>query len=159
MTRRILVPIDGSPLSRKALRHALADVPDGSITVLHVADLFDPDDEFVPGKGASYEPMIGSDEWYEQADTVATRLFEEAQELATEYDRDVTTESDIGDPARIIVDFTTDEDIDHVVLGTHGRPRESRVVFGSVAETVARRSPVPVTLVRYNRPTGVSGRR
>ena len=39
-------------------------------------------------------------------------------------------------------------DIDHVVMGSHGRSGLSRVLLGSVAENVVRRSTVPVTVVR-----------
>lgn len=52
------------------------------------------------------------------------------------------------DPKRIIVEFADEENIDHIVLGAHGRPAEKRPVFGTVAEVVARRATVPVTLVR-----------
>ncbi|MGM0716648.1 MAG: universal stress protein [Halobacteriota archaeon] len=42
MSTRVLVPIDGSPLSRRALRHALEEFPHASVTVYHVIDLFEP---------------------------------------------------------------------------------------------------------------------
>ncbi|MFT4923423.1 MAG: nucleotide-binding universal stress UspA family protein [Haloarculaceae archaeon] len=148
MTERILVPLDGSPLSRRALRHALTEFPDASVTVLHVVDMFE------PGYGAdhdvetSYEPLMGSEEWYERADEVSEQLFEDARQLAVDYDRKIATAKDIGDPKQIIVDFAQEEDIDHIVLGTHGRMEEKRAIFGSTAEMVARRATVPVTLIR-----------
>jgi len=54
----------------------------------------------------------------------------------------------VGRPAREIVRYADDHDIDQIVMGSHGRDRASRVLLGSVAETVARRAPVPVTIVR-----------
>jgi nucleotide-binding universal stress UspA family protein len=148
MTKRILVPIDGSPLSQRALRHALEEFPDASITVLHVVDLFEPGYGAYPDFETTYEPLMGSEEWYDRAEEVSERLFEDARELAAEYDREVSTTSEIGDPKRIIVDFAAEEDIDHIVLGAHGRTEEERPVFGSIAEIVARRATVPVTLIR-----------
>jgi nucleotide-binding universal stress UspA family protein len=148
MSKNVLVPIDGSPLSNKALRHALTEFSDASITVLHVVDLFEPGYGTSLDFETSYEPLMGSEEWYERAEDVSDQLFEAAEETATEHDREVTTESEIGDPKRIIVDFVEEEDIDHVVLGAHGRTEEKRPIFGSIAEIVARRSPVPVTLIR-----------
>jgi nucleotide-binding universal stress UspA family protein len=148
VTAKILVPIDGSALSRTALRHALETFPDASITVLHVVDLFE------PGYGArldvetSYEPLMGSEEWYDRAEEVADHLFEEARDIAAEHDREIETASEIGDPKRIIVEFADEEDIDHIVLGAHGRPEADRSIFGSIAELVARRASVPVTLIR-----------
>ncbi|GAB7020902.1 hypothetical protein JCM18750_37640 [Halostagnicola bangensis] len=38
--------------------------------------------------------------------------------------------------------------VDHIVIGSHGRSGPSRVLLGSVTERVARRAPVPVTIVR-----------
>lgn len=148
MTENVLIPIDGSPLSFRALRHALREYPDASITVLHVVDLFE------PGYGAqfdfesAYEPLTGSEEWYKRSEEITDQLFDEVQEHANEYGRDVSTVSEIGDPKRIIVDYADETEIDHIVIGAHGRPDEERPLFGSVAELVARRAAVPVTLIR-----------
>lgn len=84
----------------------------------------------------------------ERAEEVSDRLFKEARELADDYDRDLSVTSEIGDPKRVIVDYADEEDVDHVVLGAHGRAERGRPIFGSVAEIVARRAAVPVTLVR-----------
>ncbi|MGM0605642.1 MAG: universal stress protein [Halobacteriota archaeon] len=147
MTRTILVPIDGSPLSFKALRHALSAFPDASITVLHVADLFEPGYDVHGEFETAYEPLMGTAEWYERVDDVTNALFEEARQLAADYDREITTESEIGDPKRVVVDYVDEEAIDHVVIGAHGRTSD-RPMYGSVAEVVVRRSAVPVTIVR-----------
>ncbi|MFA9517869.1 universal stress protein [Halopenitus sp. H-Gu1] len=148
MSKNVLVPIDGSPLSFQALRHALREFPDASVTVLHVVDLFEPGYGAYPDFETSYEPLMGSEDWYERAEEVSQQLFEEAEELANDYDREVNTVSEIGDPKRLIVDFADEEDIDHIVMGAHGRAKEKRPVYGSITEIVARRAPVPVTIVR-----------
>jgi nucleotide-binding universal stress UspA family protein len=148
MSKNVLVPMDGSPLSNEALRHALIEFPDASITVLHVVDIFEPGYGVYSDSETSYEPLMGSEEWYERAEKVSDQLFEEAEELAAEHGREISTESEIGDPKRIIVDFADEEEIDHVVVGAHGRTEKERPIFGSIAEIVARRLPVPVTLVR-----------
>jgi len=44
--------------------------------------------------------------------------------------------------------YAEDLDVDHIVMDSHGRSGASRVLLGSVAETVTRRSPVSVTIVR-----------
>lgn len=54
----------------------------------------------------------------------------------------------IGDPATELVNFIEENDIDLVVMGTHGRKGINRLVFGSVAESLIRNSPVPVMTVR-----------
>ncbi len=142
----VLVPVDGSSLSARALRHALETFPDAEITVYHVVDLFETD--YVNGTESTYEPMIGSSEWDRFVADARDRVFAEAEEIAGEYGHSITTESDVGDPKRLVVEYATEEAVDHVVIGAHGRPRPSRPFFGSVVERVVKRSPVPVTVVR-----------
>jgi nucleotide-binding universal stress UspA family protein len=148
MATHVLVPMDGSPLSKQALRHAFDHFPAARVTVLHVVDLFEPGYGASPDFESSYEPLMGSEEWYSRAQGISDRIFEEAGEIAADHDRDVETAPDIGDPKRIIVDYTEEEDVDHVVLGAHGRSDEGRALYGSVSQTVARRATVPVTIVR-----------
>jgi len=54
----------------------------------------------------------------------------------------------VGRPARAIEECAEEAAVDHVVIGSHGRDGIARILLGSVAETVVRRSPVPVTAVR-----------
>lgn len=147
MTRQVLVPYDGSPLSDRALRHALTTSPDAQVTVLHVIDLFEPDYGRETGD-SDYEPMMGSEAWYQQAEEASDRRLDEAEAIAADYDQSISRRSEIGDPERVIVDYAEEEPVDHIVLGAHGRQDEDRPVYGSVAQTVARRSTVPVTIVR-----------
>ena len=142
----ILVPVDGSPLSHRALRYALETFPDAEIVAFHVSDLFDPR----PGTGteSDYEPLVGSEEWYAMEQEAADELLGEAEAIAEEYDREIATESDIGDPQRLIPDYAEESDVDHVVIGVHGREEQERTLFGRVAETVVFRSPVSVTVIR-----------
>lgn len=146
MVGTVLVPVDGSPLSMRALEHAVETFPDAEITVLHVIDLFDA--EYGAARETTFEPLIGTEEWYEVARASTERLFERVEETAAEHDREVETTSEVGDPERIVPDYAAEVGIDHVVLGAHGRPDPDRPLFGRVAETVAARAGVSVTLVR-----------
>ena len=53
-----------------------------------------------------------------------------------------------GDPAAEIVRLATEEGIDLIVVGTHGRTGIGRLLMGSVAEHVLRKAPCPVVTVR-----------
>jgi nucleotide-binding universal stress UspA family protein len=53
-----------------------------------------------------------------------------------------------GTPAGVILDVVESEKATMVALATHGATGLKRLLFGSVAETVIRKSPVPVFLVR-----------
>jgi nucleotide-binding universal stress UspA family protein len=58
---------------------------------------------------------------------------------------------------RSIVDYVGGEDIDLVVMGTHGRTGVGRILLGSVAENVIRTASVPVMTVRSNEVGGDDG--
>ena len=142
MPRAILVPYDGSPQAADALEHALREYPGADVTVLHVIDPTD--------TGYSGGPMLPdfSEQWYESAKEAAEEIFAEAQERAADHKGALHTARELGRPAREIINYADDADVDHIVIGSHGRAGVTRIVLGSVAEDVARRAPIPVTIVR-----------
>jgi nucleotide-binding universal stress UspA family protein len=137
---QVLVPIDGSDPSDVALEHAFEQFAADSITALYVMDPVDGATAWGPGS---------ADDWMAAAEERAEAVLEEAEAMAAEAGIDITTDSIVGRPARGIVDYAEEHDMEHVVIGSHGREGVSRVLLGSVAETVVRRSPVPVTVVRH----------
>jgi nucleotide-binding universal stress UspA family protein len=139
MPRSILVPVDGSPESSRALAFAVEEWPDASVTLLHVID---PVDAGYSGTGGI---PSGAEQWYENAKAQSADLFER---LAADFDREFETQTEVGRPASTIVEFTEEGRFDHLVMGSHGRKGVSRILLGSVAESVVRNSPVPVTVVR-----------
>lgn len=52
-------------------------------------------------------------------------------------------------PARAILDYAREVDVDAIVVGTHGRGRVAQFFMGSVAENVVRHAPCPVLTVRH----------
>ncbi|MEF8781441.1 MAG: universal stress protein [Haloferacaceae archaeon] len=142
MTRKILVPMDESKPAEKALEYAIETHPEADITVLNVIHL-----EPLPGEGSV---ITFDDDIMEGAYGHAEEIFERASEVAGEagYDRELETDTVEGKPSRAIVDYVEDEEIDAIVMGSHGRDGTARILLGSVAETVVRRAPVPVTVVR-----------
>ena len=137
---RLLVAYDGTPLAEKALEHALTTYPDAEITVLHVIDYLE--DSY----GA--EELIGSGELRERAHDRSAALLADAEDVAEANGRAISTATRVGKPPREIVDYTQDHDIDTIVIGSHGRSLMARVLLGSVAESVVRRAPTPVLVVR-----------
>ncbi|QSG10616.1 Nucleotide-binding protein, UspA family [Halapricum desulfuricans] len=134
MSRSVLVPTDGGPLSRDALEYAIATFPDATFTLVHVVDprYTDPDeDELRP-----------------------ERAFTDLLDVAGRHDIEVETEIRVGHPSREIVAVSEDNAVDDIVMGSHGREGASRILLGSIAERVLRRAPVPVTIVRPHQRTG-----
>lgn len=148
MTDRVLVPVDGSPLSFEALEHAVERYPEAALTVLHVVDLFETDYADFLDAETTYEPMIGTEEWYDHVHRIGGAILEEAERLAGDRDRTVETADEIGDPERVVVDYDEEHDVDQVILGAHAGDEARRSLLGSVAATVVRRAPCGVTVVR-----------
>ncbi len=136
----ILVPIDGSPQSTTALEYAVEEFEPGEIVLLHVIDPIE------AGYSATASVPGYSEEWYKHQKQEATSLFEEARDLVDGAELETATE--VGRPSRTIVEYAAENEIDHIVMGSHGRSGVTRILLGSVAEAVVRRSPVPVTIVR-----------
>lgn len=90
----------------------------------------------------------GGPEESEELKELSETILAEAREIATDHGADIETESVRGRPDRAIVAYAEDNGFDLVIMGSHGREGARRVLFGSVAETVVRRSPVPVLVVR-----------
>ncbi|MFB6077698.1 MAG: universal stress protein [Halarchaeum sp.] len=139
---RILIPIDESEQSTDALEYALEEFESDDITVIHVIDPIE------AGYTAQATVPGYSEEWYEQAEEEAESLFETAQEVADEYGVTLDTATEVGRPSRTIVNYAEENGYEHIVMGSHGRSGVTRILLGSVAEAVVRRSPMPVTIVR-----------
>ncbi|QZA89273.1 universal stress protein [Salinarchaeum sp. IM2453] len=134
---RVLVPIDGSDPAEQALQHAVDYDPD-AVVVIHVID---------PAVGLrTGEAYTSYDQFLDAGKQRANSLFARASEIVP--DELLETDTVIGSPAREIVSYAEENDIDQIVLGSHGRSGISRILLGSVAEGVTRRAPVPVTVVR-----------
>ena len=140
--RRILVPVDGSPTSNKALVAALdmARDVDARVRLVHLIDEL----AFVTGFEASAEvlPLIRQD---------AERVLNEAAEIARAAG--VTVETQLLDrPGQRLGDCIANEaadwDADLIVVGTHGRHGVQRALLGSGAEQIIRLAPVPVLVIR-----------
>ncbi|EMA37229.1 universal stress protein [Halobiforma nitratireducens] len=140
MSEHILVPYDGSAPSKDALEYALEKFPNADITALYV----------VPAPEGYWGAFDDGGEQATDADEARDRgrtILEEAVETAADHGHDLGTEVTTGQPDREIVEFA-DGEYDTIVIGSHGREGVSRVLLGSVAENVVRRSPVPVAVVR-----------
>ena len=136
----VLVPTDGSPVSRDALDFAMAVHPTARLTLFYVID-------YVEEINVA-EALVGFEELHKRATNRAEDLLEEEATRASGHDGDVTTEFVFGKPSREISDGAGEQDVDLIVMGSHGRTGLSRVLLGNVAQRVLQRAPVPVTVIR-----------
>lgn len=144
MGQHVLVPVDGSSRSEKALEYVLEELPEPRITLLHVLEPVSP-------MGYGDDEYFDVEEYRAETDRQRERgeeMLEEYRDTAAGRGVEVETLLASGQPARQILEAAESSDVDHVVMGSRGRSGVGRVLFGSVAETVTRRAPVPVTIVR-----------
>lgn len=89
---------------------------------------------------------------YDPTSLVKTLLSEARQDVAPLISRAGLKPDDLvvveGEPADAVLQFAEHHDADVIVIGSHGRRGLSRLVLGSIAESVVRRSPIPVLVVR-----------
>jgi nucleotide-binding universal stress UspA family protein len=141
--KQIMVPIDFSECSKKALPYALALAREhrADLTLLYVV-----------------EPAYGAGEYggIDYAQIEASMREGGEKELARMAAEEVrgqvkaVTQVCVGNPARAIVETARDLPADLIVIATHGRTGLKHVLLGSVAEHVVQRAPCPVLVVREN---------
>jgi len=140
--QRILVPVDGSASSNRALAAALhiAHAGGGRIRVLH-------DIDELAYLSPYSDPAATIEEVRAKADGVLKSAAATCEAAGVSVDRRL-----VEAPGRRLGDVVADEatgwGADLVVIGTHGRRGLQRLLLGSGAEQVLRLAPVPVLVVR-----------
>ncbi|MEF8802511.1 MAG: universal stress protein [Halolamina sp.] len=141
MGEQILVPFDGSDPSREGLNYALDSFSDPDITALYVISIPE-------GYWSAFETDPTDLPIYESAEEEGAGILDEAVEIAAEAGIDIDTQLATGAPADRIVDRAEVEDVDLIVIGSHGRKGVSHVLLGSVAEKVIQRASRPVLVAK-----------
>lgn len=127
----ILVPIDGSEPSERALRFGaeMADRFESSLKVVHITD----------------EETDATEQLLDRAETILREAgFVEKPTIAIDIDLGFRSADKVGNE---ILDLVETEGFDHVVMGHHGTGVVDRAILGSAAETVIDANDVPVTVV------------
>jgi len=141
MYERILVPTDGSTATGNAIDHAieLARTHDATLHALYVVDV-----------GAYSSLEVGAEVVADGLESEGETAVDAVADRAADAGVDVETAVETGVVHRVIVEYVADNDIDLVVMGTHGRTGVGRFLLGSVAEKVVRTAAAPVLTVRSN---------
>lgn len=140
--RKVLVPVDFSDPSRKAVRYAkvFAQQFEASITLLHTVEplTYPPDFAFVP--------LLPPDVEEKRTQEIQNQL----ENLAKSVGADIQVNSVLrtGRPWQEIVRFAKEDDTDLLVISTHGYTGLKHALLGSVAEKIVRHAPCPVLVVR-----------
>ena len=143
---RILFPVDFSDVSPKIVPWvlAMAEKFDTEVHLLFVARRL----EYY----SSVYMEFGTINDFQAGVVKGSEL--KMEEFATAHFRKhvhCKTQVTLGDAAEEILNYIESERIDLVIIGTHGRKRFEKLLFGSVAEKVIKMSPVPVLSINPNR--------
>lgn len=151
MYQKILIPLDGSKLAECVLPHVefiAKSSHSKSVTFIYVVKPL-------------ISPFLDSEEgvsWLSAKDT--NRLDSEAKTAAERYltqllsglkydGVDIQMQIILGiQAADVIADYATKNEVDLIIISTHGRSGISRWVWGSVADRILRTACVPVMMVR-----------
>jgi nucleotide-binding universal stress UspA family protein len=149
MFQRILVPLDGSPRAERALPVAarLAQASGGTVVLLQVVG---PPTAFAPTPApnpGTLRAIVDADLAWAKTSLEALTKRSCLSGVPTE------TEAIEGQAASTILWEIEAQHIDLIVLCSHGYSGFKRWVLGSIAEKVARYTPVPVLLLREGGPT------
>jgi nucleotide-binding universal stress UspA family protein len=141
MFDKILVPLDGSPLSERALPPALAlgRQPDTEVILARV-----PTGEDAPIMADGHRPDQARRDTQAYLDALRLSHLPPGLNLRTRLMN--------GDAASAIVDTASAEGVDLIVMSTHGYSGVTRWLLGSVTEKVLRTAPCPVLAIRTPRP-------
>ena len=133
IAKKILFPTDFSTASDAAMRYAtgLAKESGATLYIVHVEE-----PPMAYGGGELYYGIPDPDR--QELERMLSKLKPGDESIPYEH------RLLIGDPAAEVVKLAETEEIDIIVLGTHGRTGIRRLLMGSVAEAIVRRAPCPV---------------
>jgi len=142
MYKKMLIPLDGSELAEIVLSYAteLAGRLDLEVSLLHVCEPSSSDSQFMC---RSYIERV-AEKVRDGSREVQSLTGISSGTKVVEATGNVLT----GHPADEIIGYAENENVDFILMATHGRSGIKRWVMGSVADKVLRASPVPVWLVR-----------
>jgi nucleotide-binding universal stress UspA family protein len=138
--KNIFIATDGSEPNKEAVNHGLevAKISEAKLYVGYVVDT---------AAFASIPMDAGWEMMYELLEKEANEATDTVSEMAKAQNIDVETIILEGHPSHEIIEFSKNNSIDLIIMGTLGKSGLDRFLLGSVAEKVLRNSKVPVLVV------------
>lgn len=144
MYKKILVPLDGSPLAEAVLPHAeaLAKSEHAEIILLRIPNV--PTSEFL-----ARDPMIAEVIYKDMEKESEDYVHNKVAELKKGNIK-VTGITKDGPVPETILDVADETHADMIAMSTHGRTGISRWLMGSVADKIIHHAHIPVMLIHPN---------
>lgn len=141
--QNILVPVDGSQASLRALQAAIHMAQQqNNMGAVHVLNVQTP---MVSNNAARFFSADVLQSYYQDEGSEALAA---AQELLASSGLKNTTEVRVGRVADVVQDYVTEHNCDHIVMGTRGLGAVPGLLLGSAATKVLHITNVPVTLIK-----------
>ncbi|MCL4532950.1 MAG: universal stress protein [Deltaproteobacteria bacterium] len=140
MFKKILCPVDFSDTSMSAANNAIkfASEVKAELTFIHVLDIQTLQNiADLSGGGINDIDLLLAEE-----KPVLSRLKEEAEKNGIKVNTVLTR----GEPVNVVLNEIKEGGFDLIVMGTHGKKGLTRLVLGSMAESIVRQSQIPVLL-------------
>lgn len=139
---KILLPVDGSPYTKKALAflvtHEQLCGPDDPLVILNVQ---------VP-MPHRVKAMVGASAVHQYHDEEAQKVLSPINKFLDRHQLNYKSRWLLGSAAPEIIKAAEKEGVHMIIMGTHGHGLFGRAMMGSVAQRVLTESSVPVLLVR-----------
>ena len=142
MYTKVLVPVDGSENSNRALKHALSlsSKLKSKLTILNVL-------EVPPFVYVQSQKLV--DSVMTSLEKESKNILDVAQNQAKEFDVEYETALLKGDNiASIIIDYNKKNDFDIIVIGSRGHGKFKTTLLGSVSNNVLHHSKNPVLIIK-----------
>ena len=146
MYKVIMVPTDGTGFDREAIRVALriaerSDAKVRLVRVLATASFF--------GMAATAEgTAIAAEVVHSERDRALSELYALAAECRATSRADITVDLHAGPVGDVLQGYARRNDVDLIVISTHGRSGISRLSLGSVTDSLIRHTTIPVLVVK-----------
>jgi len=146
MYKVIMVPTDGTGFDREAIRVALriaerSDAKVRLVRVLATASFF--------GMAATAEgTAIAAEVVQSERDRALSELYALAAECRATSQADITVDLHAGPVGDVLQGYARRNDVDLIVISTHGRSGISRLSLGSVTDSLIRHTTIPVLVVK-----------
>jgi nucleotide-binding universal stress UspA family protein len=139
--KAILVAVDGSDCSDRAVQYALRLVAAGLSTELHLLNV-------QPNLSGGVSTFVSRDQIESHHREEGNKALVSAVAIAKNASVPAKVHIGVGRQGEIVADFARKLDAGLVVLGTRGHTGLAGVLLGSVAQDVIAHTSVPVTLVK-----------
>ena len=138
--KKILAPTDFSGLAKLGIRYALEMVRDtnAEVIIYHVVDLGE-------GLKGIHSPLTPP--YHDMLEDNRRLLDKFISDFPERLDLEIRLVVEFGAPFKNIVELAEKENVDMIVMSTHGRTGLDHMILGSVTERVIARAPCPVLVV------------